>query len=201
MGSIVPYHAAMSLHAAVRIVIVLSIALLATAGRAADAPRPNILFIFADDHAYQAVGAYGSLVNETPSIDRLAAEGMLFRDCFVTNSICGPSRAVILTGKYSHINGFRRNGQTFDGSQQTFPKLLRQGGVRDGDRRQMAPGKRSDGVRLLEHPHWAGALLQPPDDRQRSRRVKHTGYTTDIITDLALGWLQDAAGRRTGRSC
>ena len=67
--------------------------------------RPNVIFIFADDHAYQAIGAYGSVINETPNIDRLANEGMLFRNCYVTNSICGPSRAVIPTGKYSHLNG------------------------------------------------------------------------------------------------
>src|SRR5262245_55779631 len=68
--------------------------------------RPNILFIFADDHAYQAIGAYGSRLNRTPNIDRIAAEGMRFDRCLVTNSICGPSRATVLTGKYSHLNGF-----------------------------------------------------------------------------------------------
>ena len=78
--------------------------------------RPNFVFIFADDHAYQAISAYGSIINETPNLDRLATQGMLFENCFVTNSICGPSRAVILTGKYSHINGFYRNGLKFDGS-------------------------------------------------------------------------------------
>ncbi|HOA53598.1 MAG TPA: sulfatase-like hydrolase/transferase, partial [Thermogutta sp.] len=86
--------------------------------------RPNILFIMADDHAYQALSCYGYGLNQTPNLDRLAKEGMRFQNCFVTNSICGPSRAVILTGKYSHLNGFARNGDVFDGTQQTVSKLL-----------------------------------------------------------------------------
>ena len=72
--------------------------------------RPNILFIMSDDHGYQALSCYGSQVNQTPNLDRIANEGMRFDACFVTNSICGPSRATILTGKYSHLNGFARNG-------------------------------------------------------------------------------------------
>ena len=93
--------------------------------------RPNILFIFSDDHAPQAISAYGSRINRTPNIDRIADEGAIFLNSFCTNSICGPSRAVILTGKHSHVNGFIRNGNKFDGSQQTFPKLLRQAGYRN----------------------------------------------------------------------
>ena len=92
------------------------------------AQRPNIIFIFTDDHAAHAISAYGSKINKTPNMDRLANEGMLFKKCYVSNSICGPSRAVIQTGKYNHLNGFWRNGLTFDGSQQTFPKLLRKTG-------------------------------------------------------------------------
>jgi len=83
--------------------------------RAAD-NRPNILFIFTDDHAPHAIGAYGSKINKTPNMDKLAREGMIFHNSFCTNSICGPSRAVILTGKHSHLNGFITNGNTFDGS-------------------------------------------------------------------------------------
>ncbi|MCB0753170.1 MAG: sulfatase-like hydrolase/transferase, partial [Ignavibacteriae bacterium] len=77
--------------------------------------KKNILFIMADDHAYQAISGYGSKINKTPNIDRLANEGVLFQQSFVTNSICGPSRAVMLTGKYSHINGMIDNRTTFDG--------------------------------------------------------------------------------------
>src|SRR5690606_35812396 len=75
-----------------------------------------------------AISAYGSKINETPNIDRLAREGMLFENAFCTNALCGPSRAVILTGKHSHINGFMRNGNKFDGEQPTFPKMLQKAG-------------------------------------------------------------------------
>ncbi|MCJ7692513.1 MAG: sulfatase-like hydrolase/transferase, partial [Sedimentisphaerales bacterium] len=85
--------------------------------------KPNIIFIMTDDHASHALSCYGSRINRTPNLDRLAEEGMLFENCFCTNSICAPSRAVILTGKYSHLNGVVDNGVEFDGSQQTFPKL------------------------------------------------------------------------------
>ena len=93
--------------------------------------RPNILFIFSDDHAPHAIGAYDGWlksVDPTPNIDSLARQGMLFKNSFCTNSICGPSRAVIVTGKHSHLNGFMNNGNKFDGSQQTFPKLLQKAG-------------------------------------------------------------------------
>src|SRR5262245_51592189 len=99
--------------------------------RAADAAKPNIVFIFSDDHAYQAISAYGDSrrLLQTPNIDRIGREGMRFDRCVVTNSICGPSRATILTGKYSHANGFYNNTNSrFDGSQTTFPKLLQKAG-------------------------------------------------------------------------
>jgi N-acetylglucosamine-6-sulfatase len=86
--------------------------------------RPNILFVFSDDHALQAIGAYGSKINQTPHLDRIASEGAVFGNSFCANSICGPSRACILTGKHSHLNGFLRNGNQFDGTQTTFPKLM-----------------------------------------------------------------------------
>ena len=98
---------------------------------AAPAKQPNIVFIFSDDHAYQAISAYGDArkLNQTPNIDRLAKEGMRFDRALVTNSICGPSRAVILTGKYSHLNGFYNNSNSvFDSTQVTFPKLLQKAG-------------------------------------------------------------------------
>src|SRR5687768_15850414 len=100
-----------------------------TRGQERDKPLPNIIFIFTDDLAYQAISAYGHGLNTTPNMDRLAKEGMLFSRSVVTNAICGPSRATILTGKYSHINGIYRNESgDFDGSQPTFPKLLQQRG-------------------------------------------------------------------------
>jgi len=90
--------------------------------------RPNIIFIMTDDHASHAISCYGSVINQTPNIDRLANEGMRFNNCFCTNAICAPSRAVILTGKYSHLNGVLDNRTVFDGSQQTLPKLLQKAG-------------------------------------------------------------------------
>ena len=92
------------------------------------AERPNIVFIFTDDHCTQALSAYDPARITTPNMDRIAREGMRFDRCYVTNSICGPSRAVIQTGKYSHRNGFIRNGDQFNGDQQTFPKLLQKAG-------------------------------------------------------------------------
>lgn len=152
---------------------------------------PNIVFIFSDDHAYQAIGAYGSAINQTPNLDRIAKEGMLFKNCYVTNSICGPSRAVILTGKYSHLNGFPTNGafERFDGAQQTFPKLLKAAGYQTA-----IVGK----WHLVSDPtgfdYWhilpgQGAYYNPPMI-DNGKQVKHTGYTTEIITDLSLQWLE-----------
>ncbi|HEV2831238.1 MAG TPA: sulfatase-like hydrolase/transferase, partial [Hanamia sp.] len=87
--------------------------------------KPNIVIIISDDHAYQAISAYGSKLMQTPNIDRIANEGAIFQKAYVTNSICGPSRAVILTGKYSHKNGFKDNEHSkFDGSQDSFIKQL-----------------------------------------------------------------------------
>src|SRR5438132_1549128 len=108
------------------IVALLAMVFVTTIGvRLVDSAPPNILFIFCDDLAYQAIGAYGSKLGlATPNMDRLAREGMLFRNCCVTNSICGPSRAVCLMGKFSHLNGFLQNGDRFDGSQPTMPKML-----------------------------------------------------------------------------
>ena len=149
----------------------------------------NIVFIFSDDHAYQAISAYGSKINKTPNIDRLASEGMRFDRAMVTNSICAPSRAVILTGKYSHLNGLRDNAVTFDGSQQTFPKLLKQAGYQTA-----IVGK----WHLKSHPtgfdYWQvlpgqGAYYNP-DMIDNGTDVQHTGYTTDIITDLGLDWMK-----------
>ena len=96
-----------------------------------DQDRPNILFIYSDDHTFQAVSAYESFLSgvvETPNLDRIANEGMLFENAFNTNSICTPARATVLTGKYGHNNGLNTLDRAFDGSQQTFPKLLQNAG-------------------------------------------------------------------------
>lgn len=164
--------------------------LLLICGSVNAAPRPNILFIMSDDHAYQAMSCYGSRVNQTPNLDRIARDGMRFDRCFVTNSICGPSRAVILTGKYSHLNGFRTNNHDkFDGSQQTVAKLLQKAGYQTamiGKWHLVTDPTGFDYWHILQGqgPYYNPAMKTP------NGIVKHTGYTTDIITDVALDWLK-----------
>jgi len=166
--------------------------LAARGARAAARKRPNILFVYCDDHAYQSISAYGSKVNQTPHIDRLAKEGMLFKECYVTNSICGPMRAVVQTGKYSHLNGFYRNGQQFDVDQQTFPKLLQRAGYQTAIVGKYHLGHKKDpqGFDHYEILIGQGPYYNPPMIKKGEGRVQHTGYTTDIVTDLALDWLK-----------
>jgi len=153
------------------------------------ADRPNILFIFTDDHASHALSCYGSKINKTPNLDRIAKEGMLFQNCFCTNSICAPSRAVILTGKHSHLNGVLDNRLRFDGSQQTFPKILRKTGYQTVMIGKWHLKSRPTGFDYYEVLRGQGPYYNPPMIRN-GKGVKHTGYTTDIITDIALDWLK-----------
>jgi arylsulfatase A-like enzyme len=156
------------------------------------ATRPNILFIFADDHAYQAISAYQHplKLNQTPNIDRLAKEGMRFDRCVVPNSICGPSRATVLTGKYSHANGFYNNTNSkFDGSQVTMPKLLKAAGYTTAMVGKWHLESDPTGFDYWEMLNGQGVYYNPPMNRG-GERVKHEGYTTDVITDLALNWLK-----------
>lgn len=172
----------------------LSLTLLAMSliGNVADAKdkRPNILFIFSDDHGYQALSCYGSKVNQTPNLDRIAKEGMRFDRCFVTNSICGPSRAVILTGKYSHLNGFIRNGNTFNGQQQTVSKLLGQAGYQTAMIGKWHLKSDPTGFDYWQVLIGQGPYYNPPM-KTAAGVVQHTGYTTDIITDVAMDWLKN----------
>lgn len=154
----------------------------------ATAAPTNILFIFTDDHAQRAISAYGGGLNQTPHLDRLAKEGMLFRHCLVTNSICGPSRACIQTGKYSHKNGFYQNGDRFDGSQQTFPKLLRQAGYQTAVIGKWHLESDPTGFDYWQILPGQGAYYNPLMFEMGTRKT-HQGYTTDLITDLALDWL------------
>ncbi|MFT5126431.1 MAG: arylsulfatase A-like enzyme [Rhodothermales bacterium] len=157
---------------------------------AQSAKRPNIVFIFSDDHAYQAISAYGSKINKTPNIDRIANEGMLFQECYVSNSICGPQRAVIQTGKLSHLNGFIRNGNTFNGDQQTFPKLLQKAGYQTAVVGKWHLKSKPQGYDYFEVLKGQGPYYNPPMVTEAGT-VKHTGYTTDIISDLTMKWLKE----------
>lgn len=150
---------------------------------------PNILFLFADDHAYQAISAYGSNRNNTPNIDRLAKEGMLFERAFVTNSICAPSRAVILTGKHSHLNGQLTNRERFDGEQQTFPKLLQKNGYQTALVGKWHLKSDPTGFDFWQILLGQGPYYNPPMKTSKSVD-KITGYTTDIITEVTLDWLR-----------
>jgi N-acetylglucosamine-6-sulfatase len=153
--------------------------------------RPNILFIFSDDHALQAIGAYGSKINQTPNIDRIAHEGAVFHNSFCANSICGPSRACILTGKHSHINGFLRNGNRFDGSQVTFPKLLQSTGYQTAMIGKWHLESDPTGFDYWEILPGQGNYYNPDFLQMSGGRTRYEGYCTDIITDLALTWLKE----------
>ncbi|GAB4468581.1 MAG: hypothetical protein OHK0029_41010 [Armatimonadaceae bacterium] len=165
------------------------------------ANQPNILFIFSDDHATQAISAYGGRLKDiapTPNIDRIAREGALFQNSFCANSICGPSRACILTGKHTHINGFEDNNNSkFDGSQMTFPKLLQKAGYQTA-----IIGK----WHLVSDPtgfdHWEilpgqGSYYNPDFLQMDGTRKRFPGYCTSLVTEKALDWLK--SGRDTNK--
>ena len=158
----------------------------------ASAKTPNIVFFFTDDHATQAISAYSPPLkrNTTPNIDRLAREGMLFNRCLVTNSICAPSRAVILSGKYSHANGQKTNKGTFDGSQVTFPKLLRKAGYQTAIVGKWHLKSTPTGFDHFEVLKGQGQYYNPLL-KTNGKDVKHTGYTTDIITDQSIRWIKE----------
>lgn len=155
--------------------------------------RPNIVFIFSDDHANHAIGAYDGWlkdVNPTPNIDALASRGMLFRNSFCTNSICGPSRAVILTGKFSHKNGFRANGDKFNGDQPTFPKMLRTAGYKTALIGKWHLKSDPQGFDYWDILPGQGDYYNPVLINKDGERTVE-GYCTDVVTDLAIDWLEE----------
>ncbi len=156
--------------------------------------RPNIVFIMADDHAYQAISAYNNSLIQTPNIDRLAKEGMLFTNASVTNSICAPSRAVILTGKHSHINKKIDNIFPFDTTNLTFPQLLKESGYQTALFGKLHFGNNPKGFDEFKILPGQGDYYNPRFITQKGDTTI-SGYVTDIITDLTLDWLQNRRDR------
>jgi arylsulfatase A-like enzyme len=153
--------------------------------------RPNILFIMSDDHAYQAISAYSKRLTSTPNIDRIANEGMLFTNACVTNSICAPSRAVILTGKHSHLNGKTDNVFPFDTTQVTFPQLLQAAGYQTAMFGKLHFGNSPKGFDEFKILPGQGTYYNPDFITKKEGKVRVEGYTTDLITDMTLNWLDE----------
>lgn len=152
--------------------------------------QPNILFIFSDDHAYQAIGAYGNTIARTPHIDRIAQEGALLKNNLVTNSICGPSRATLLTGKYSHKNGYKRNDRTlFDVSQFLFSRALQENGYQTAYVGKLHLNSLPEGFDYWNILPGQGHYHNPDFINQSKDTVRHEGYVTDLITEFSLDWL------------
>lgn len=151
--------------------------------------KPNIIFIMSDDHAYQAISAYDTTLIKTPNIDRIANEGMLFTNASVTNSICAPSRAVILTGKHSHINGKIDNLSKFDTTNVTFPQLLQKAGYQTAMFGKLHFGNNPKGFDEFKILPGQGAYYNPKFITQKGDTIVE-GYVTDITTDLTLDWMK-----------
>lgn len=170
-------------------------AILSCAAHAAEDKRPNILFLFSDDHALRAISAYNdpvlSKIAPTPNIDRLAKEGAIFNNSFVSNSICGPSRASILTGKHSHKNGFMKNdgGGKFDGSQWTVAKELQKAGYQTAVVGKWHLKSDPTGFDYWEVLPGQGNYYNPDFIQMDGSRKRFEGYASDITTDKAIAWL------------
>ena len=150
--------------------------------------RPNIIFIMSDDHAYQAISAYQDNLIVTPNIDRIAQQGMLFNNACVTNSICAPSRATILTGKHTHLNGKIDNRMPFDTTNITFPLLFQQAGYQTAMFGKLHFGNNPKGIDDFLILPGQGNYINP-DFITPKGDTTIIGYVTDIITDLTLNWL------------
>ena len=163
------------------------------AGSDDSAERPNIVFIFSDDHAVQALGAYDrrlAAFNPTPNLDRLAQQGMLFKNAFVTNSICVPSRGAILTGQFGHKTGLKTNGSRIDPGQTTFPKRLKEAGYQTAIVGKWHLKADPNGFDYWEVLPGQGAYYNP-SFRMSGDTTRYTGYTSEVITDRALRWLEE----------
>jgi len=153
--------------------------------------RPNIVFIMSDDHAYQAISAYSNRLIQTPNIDRIAKMGMLFTNATVTNSICAPSRATILTGKHSHLNGKIDNDFPFDTTNVTFPQLFQQAGYQTAMFGKLHFGNAPKGFDQYKILPGQGSYYNPDFITKNEGTIRVEGYVTDIITDMTLDWLKE----------
>ncbi len=172
------------------ILIVTAVFLFSCAAKKVEQVRPNILLIMSDDHAYRAISAYGHELNHTPNIDRLATEGAIFTRACVTNSICAPSRAVMLTGKHSFVNGKVDNMLPFDWNQPNFPKLMQANGYQTA----MIGKIHLDGIPQ----GFDFSMVLPgqgqyynPDFMLNGEKIRIEGYCTEIITETMLDWLKN----------
>jgi arylsulfatase A-like enzyme len=157
----------------------------------AQSPRPNIIFVFSDDHAYQAIGAYGNKIAKTPNIDRIAREGALLTNNLVTNSICGPSRATLLTGKYSHMNGYRNNDNTkFNTNQTLFSEELRKNGYQTAWVGKMHLNSLPAGFDYWNILPGQGHYYNPDFISQPSDTTRYTGYVSDLITKFSIDFIE-----------
>jgi len=153
--------------------------------------RPNIVFIMSDDHAYQAISAYSNRLIETPNIDRIAKMGMRFTNATVTNSICAPSRATILTGKHSHLNGKIDNDFPFDTTNVTFPQLFQEAGYQTAMFGKLHFGNAPKGFDQYKILPGQGSYYNPDFITKNEGTIRVEGYVTDIITDMTLDWLEE----------
>lgn len=152
--------------------------------------RPNVVIIISDDHAYQTISAYGSKLMQTPNIDRIAKEGVRFDKAYVTNSICGPSRAVILTGKYSHKNGFKDNeSSVFDGSQDSFVKQLQQGGYETAWIGKWHLESKPQGFNFWQVLPDQGQYYNPDFEMMDGSKKRFDGYVSNVVEDVAEDWM------------
>jgi len=172
------------------LLIFAALAIFSCSSQKQETQRPNILFIMSDDHAYQAISAYGHGLNKTPNIDRLAEEGAIFTRACVTNSICAPSRAVLLTGKHSFLNGKVDNMFPFDWNQPNFPKLMQANGYQTA----MIGKIHLDGIPQ----GFDFSMVLPgqgeyynPDFLINGEKIRKEGYCTEIITETMLDWLKN----------
>ena len=166
---------------------------LMTGNLCAASEKPNILWLFSDDHSFQTIGAYGgrlAKLNNSPNIDRMAKEGMIFNRCYVGNSICAPARATLLTGKHSHLNGKFDNRDRFNHDQQQFQKILQKSGYQTAMIGKIHLNGKMQGFDYWEVLPGQGKYYDPTFITEEGT-TKYKGYVSDIITDKALDWIKN----------